>query len=82
VAFTDDGFLRTGDLRYATEDGGFVFLARLGDALRLGGFLVSPAEVEEVLQSHPGEHRLFVCILIEFLQRNYAHAAAWSSGNA
>jgi fatty-acyl-CoA synthase len=52
-AFTDDGFLRTGDLGYSTEDGGFVFLARLGDALRLSGFLVSPAEIEDVLQTHP-----------------------------
>jgi fatty-acyl-CoA synthase len=54
AAFTDDGYLRTGDLGYSTEEGGFVFLARLGDALRLGGFLVSPAEIEEVLQAHPG----------------------------
>jgi fatty-acyl-CoA synthase len=53
AAFTDDGFLRTGDLGYSTEEGGFVFLARLGDALRLSGFLVSPAEIEDVLQTHP-----------------------------
>jgi fatty-acyl-CoA synthase len=30
-----------------------VFLARLGDAFRLAGFLVSPAEIEDVLQAHP-----------------------------
>ena len=54
AAFTGDGFLRTGDLGYSTDDGGFVFLARLGDALRLSGFLVSPAEIEGVLQEHPG----------------------------
>jgi fatty-acyl-CoA synthase len=53
AAFTDDGFLRTGDLGYSTAEGGFVFLARLGDAMRLGGFLVSPAEIEDVLQAHP-----------------------------
>jgi fatty-acyl-CoA synthase len=53
AAFTDDGFLRTGDLGYSTEEGGFVFLARFGDALRLSGFLVSPAEIEDVLQTHP-----------------------------
>ena len=52
AAFTGDGYLRTGDLGYSTEDGGFVFLARLGDALRLDGFLVSPAEIEDVLQGH------------------------------
>jgi fatty-acyl-CoA synthase len=52
AAFTDDGYLRTGDLGYSAGDGRFVFLARLGDALRLGGFMVSPAEIEDVLQAH------------------------------
>ena len=52
AAFTDDGFLRTGDLGYSTAENAFVFLARLGDALRLGGFLVSPEEIEAVLQDH------------------------------
>jgi fatty-acyl-CoA synthase len=53
AAFTDDGFLRTGDLGYSTAENAFVFLARLGDALRLGGFLVSPEEIEDVLQGEP-----------------------------
>jgi fatty-acyl-CoA synthase len=52
-AFTADGYLRTGDLGYSTAENAFVFLARLGDALRLGGFLVSPEEIEDVLQAHP-----------------------------
>lgn len=43
-AFDDDGFLRTGDAGYLDE-AGFVFLARMGDALRLGGFLVAPEEI-------------------------------------
>ena len=43
-AFDDDGFLRTGDAGYLDETG-FVFLARMGDALRLGGFLVAPEEI-------------------------------------
>ncbi len=29
-----------------------MFITRLGDALRLSGFLVSPAEIEDVLQQH------------------------------
>jgi fatty-acyl-CoA synthase len=49
AAFTPDGFLRTGDLGYATDDGGFVHLGRMGDALRLGGFLVNPLEIEETV---------------------------------
>ena len=53
AALTPDGFFRTGDLGYTEADGGFVYLARLGDALRLGGFLVSPAEIEAVIEEHP-----------------------------
>ena len=54
AAFTEDGFLRTGDLGYTEDDGGFVFLARIGDVLRLGGFLVAPAEIESTLLEVPG----------------------------
>ena len=53
-ALTADGFVRTGDLGYATEDDGFVFQARMGDAIRLGGFLVNPIEIESCIQEHPG----------------------------
>jgi fatty-acyl-CoA synthase len=53
-AFTEDGYYRSGDLGHTLEDGRFVYLARLGDALRLGGFLVSPAEIEAVVQEAPG----------------------------
>ena len=50
---SEDGFVRSGDLGHLTDDGGFVYLARMGDAMRLGGFLVSPAEVEGQLNEHP-----------------------------
>ena len=53
-AFTADGFYRSGDLGYTTDDGRFVFLARINDSLRLGGFLVSPLEIEGVVQEAPG----------------------------
>lgn len=50
--FTDDGYVRSGDLGYLTEDG-FVYLTRLGDTLRLSGFLVGPREIETFLESLP-----------------------------
>src|SRR5690606_15905880 len=53
AALTEDGYVRMGDLAQLTEDGGFVFETRLGDVLRLGGFLVAPAEIEAWLQRHP-----------------------------
>ena len=53
-AFAADGFYRSGDLGHTLADGRFVFLTRMGDALRLGGFLVSPAEIEAAVQEIPG----------------------------
>ena len=53
AGFTEDGYFRTGDMGYTTADEGFVYLARYGDALRLGGFLTHPAEIEEHLLTHP-----------------------------
>jgi fatty-acyl-CoA synthase len=52
AALTEDGFVRTGDLGRALEDGSFLFLGRMGDVLRLGGFLVNPAEIEDFVQGH------------------------------
>ena len=54
AAFTDDGYFRSGDLGYTVDDhGDFVFLSRIGDVLRLAGFLVNPLEIEAVLDAHP-----------------------------
>ena len=54
AAMTPDGYFKTGDLAYLRGDGSFVYLARMGDAMRLGGFLVSPVEVESELMAQPG----------------------------
>jgi len=47
AAFTDDGYFRTGDVGHLRADGSFVFIARAGDVMRIAGFLVSPAEIED-----------------------------------
>jgi fatty-acyl-CoA synthase len=52
-AIDADGMFRTGDLA-RLADAGFVYEARMGDAIRLGGFLVSPEEIEAVIQVQPG----------------------------
>lgn len=51
---TDDGFVRTGDCGYTRDDGSFVFEARMGDVLKLSGFMVSPAEIESFVLKYPG----------------------------
>jgi len=52
-AFTEDGWLRTGDLGELTADGRLRMVGRLKDVFRIGGENVAPAEVEEVLLAHP-----------------------------
>jgi fatty-acyl-CoA synthase len=52
-AMTPDGYVRTGDLAELDEHGGFTFLSRMGDVLRLSGFLVNPIEIETHLQKLP-----------------------------
>ena len=52
-AMTADGYVRTGDLAQLDGRGGFTFLSRMGDVLRLSGFLVNPLEIETHLQKLP-----------------------------
>jgi fatty-acyl-CoA synthase len=52
-AFTNDGYLRTGDLARRDEDGFFFLVDRKKDMFISGGENVYPAEVEAVLKSHP-----------------------------
>ena len=51
---TADGYVRTGDLAQLEADGSFTFLSRMGDVLRLSGFLVNPLEIETHIQKLPG----------------------------
>ena len=53
AAMTPDGYLRTGDLGYTEPGNAFTYLQRIGDTLRLGGFLVAPAEIEAAVVAHP-----------------------------
>ncbi|ARP81824.1 fatty-acid--CoA ligase [Bordetella genomosp. 8] len=52
-AFTEDGWLRTGDLGEQRADGRTRMVGRLKDMFRVGGENVAPAEVEEILHGHP-----------------------------
>jgi len=49
---TEDGYLKSGDLGYTCSASEFIFQARMGDTLRLGGYLVAPAEIENHLIEH------------------------------
>jgi fatty-acyl-CoA synthase len=53
AAFTEDGWLRTGDVAGADEEGFYRIRGRLKDMFISGGENVYPAEVEAVLHEHP-----------------------------
>lgn len=48
-----DGFYRTGDLGHYDEDGFVYWAGRGNDMIKTSGALVSPAEIELQLRSHP-----------------------------
>ena len=48
-----DGWLRTGDIGVVDDDGYLYLVDRAKDLIIVSGFNVFPAEVEEVLQTHP-----------------------------
>lgn len=53
-AIDADGWFSSGDIGHLRADGSFVYLTRAGDAIRLGGYLTAPAEIEEVITAQPG----------------------------
>ncbi|GBC91902.1 Long-chain-fatty-acid--CoA ligase [bacterium HR15] len=53
ATITPDGWLRTGDIGYADEDGYFYIIDRVKELIKYKGLQVAPAELEAVLLSHP-----------------------------
>lgn len=49
---TPDGWLKTGDIAYYDENGSVYITDRLKELIKVKGFQVPPAELEEVLRGH------------------------------
>jgi long-chain acyl-CoA synthetase len=49
-----EGWWATGDIAYADGDGDLHLVDRIGELILVNGFNVYPAEIERVLDSHPG----------------------------
>lgn len=71
---TEDGYIRTGDLGFLDQDGGFTFESRMGDALRLGGFLVNPDEISGFIESIGG---IAACVVVGVRVEGRPRAAAF-----
>lgn len=59
-AFDADGRFRTGDLGYVNAFGELVYVGRIKEMLKVGGFNVSPTEIEAYLATYPGVTRVAV----------------------
>jgi long-chain acyl-CoA synthetase len=53
AVLTPDGWLRTGDVAVADEDGWLTLVDRAKDVVIVSGFNVFPGEVEDALSDHP-----------------------------
>ncbi|HNJ77721.1 MAG TPA: AMP-binding protein [Marmoricola sp.] len=53
-AFTEDGFLHTGDIAQLRPDGLIELVGRSKEMFKSGGYNVYPREVEQALEEHPG----------------------------
>lgn len=48
-----DGWIRTGDIAHYDEEGFFYITDRLKELIKVKGYQVAPAELEEIIRSHP-----------------------------
>lgn len=53
-AFDHEGFFITGDLGLLDPEGRFRFHSRLKEVIKTGGINISPPEIEQILELHPG----------------------------
>lgn len=51
--FTNDGWMRTGDLARQRDDSSFEITGRLKTVIMSAGFLIRPEEIDEALHRHP-----------------------------
>jgi acyl-CoA synthetase (AMP-forming)/AMP-acid ligase II len=49
----EEGWLHTGDIGYADEEGHFFIVDRVKELIKYKGFQVAPAELEAILLTHP-----------------------------
>ena len=74
AALTPDGWLRTGDIAVAGDNGQLYLVDRAKDLIIVSGFNVFPAEVEAVLAEHPAVAEVAVIGVEDPYQGEAVHA--------
>ncbi|KRT86146.1 AMP-binding protein, partial [Oryctes borbonicus] len=54
--FTEDGWMKTGDIAYYDEDEYFFVVDRIKELIKYKGFQIAPAELEQILLTNPKIH--------------------------
>ena len=60
---TEDGWFNTGDVGQLDEDGYLFLVDRIKDVFKRDNWLVSPSEIEQVLQRHPA---VTECVVVDY----------------
>ena len=53
IAYTTDGFFRSGDLATCDANGNVIITGRVKDIINRGGIKINPTDIENILQAHP-----------------------------
>ena len=53
IAYTTDGFFRSGDLATCDANGNVIITGRVKDVINRGGIKINPTDIENILQAHP-----------------------------
>ena len=72
--FTQDGWLKTGDLARERPDDAYQLIGRLKEMFKSGGYNVYPREIEQVLEAHPDVAMAAVIGVADPLYQEVGHA--------
>src|SRR5690606_30602544 len=72
--FTQDGWLRTGDIAVLQEDGNVRLVGRMKEMYKSGGYNIYPREIELVLEQHPKVLMAAVIPVDDELYQQVGHA--------
>lgn len=73
-AFTDDGFLKTGDVGQENVDGTIMLVGRTKERFKSGGYNVYPREIEHALNEHPSVLDTVVVAVADALYHEVGYA--------